>query len=169
MWLFIAFLIVPLIEIALFVQVGGLLGLWMTLLIVVLTAVFGTILVRSQGMQTLGNLQRSMETGQDPSRDLAHGVMILFSGFLLLTPGFFTDGVGFALLVPAIRDAIFGRLADQIKARSSLHMQFGQPPGGPRPQSGAPQDVVIDGEFSEIDPDDLPPRPGTRPSGWRRD
>ncbi|MCV6596684.1 MAG: FxsA family protein [Mangrovicoccus sp.] len=172
MWLFIAFLIVPLIEIALFVQVGGLLGLWPTLLIVVLTAIFGTVLVRSQGMQTLGNLQRSMETGKDPSRDLAHGVMILFSGFLLLTPGFFTDAVGFALLVPGIRDAIFARLASQIAARGSMHMQFGQAPGASahgRPQSQSSGQTVIDGEFTEIDPDDLPPKPGTRPSGWTRD
>ena len=161
MWLFIAFLAVPLIEIALFIQVGGVLGLWATLLVVILTAILGTVLVRSQGMQTFANLRRSMETGADPSRDLAHGVMILFSGFLLLTPGFFTDAIGFALLIPSLRDMIFARLAERITAQS-VHFQT---TGGP--QRHGPT-TVIDGEFEEVDPDTVPPKPGERPSGWTR-
>ena len=103
MWLFVAFLMVPLIEIALFIQVGGWIGLWPTLAIVVLTAVAGTVLVRSQGAAVLARLRSSFETLRDPTEPLAHGAMILFSGALLLTPGFFTDTVGFLLLVPAVR------------------------------------------------------------------
>ena len=101
--LFLLFLAVPLIEIALFIQVGGWIGLWPTLLIVVLTAIAGTYLVRSQGGQAMNQMRRSFDELRDPTEPLAHGAMILFSGALLLTPGFFTDAVGFALLVPPVR------------------------------------------------------------------
>ncbi|MEM8958199.1 MAG: FxsA family protein [Pseudomonadota bacterium] len=161
MWLFFAFILVPLIEIALFIQVGSLIGLWPTLAVVVLTAVLGTMLVRSQGLQTLEKVRNSLETGTDPSRALAHGVMILFSGFLLLTPGFFTDAIGFALLIPPVRDAVFEHFGARVVMRTT---PFGTAPG----RRATPHDTVIDGEFEEIDPDSVPRRPGTRPSGWTR-
>ena len=107
MRLFLLFLIVPLIEIALFIQVGGWIGLWWTLATVVLTAIIGTMLVRSQGMAVMSQLRGSVEDLRDPTEPLAHGAMVLFSGALLLTPGFFTDAVGFALLIPGIRKRIF--------------------------------------------------------------
>ena len=96
MWLFLAFLAVPLIEIALFVEVGGMIGLWPTLAIVVLTAVIGTWAVRSQGLLAIERLRGSFQHLDDPTEPLAHGAMILVAGALLLTPGFFTDAVGFA-------------------------------------------------------------------------
>ena len=98
MWLLIAFIAVPMIEIALFIQVGGFIGLWWTLLIVLLTAIAGSYLVRQQGLREIANLQRSFAELNDPTEPLAHGAMILFSGALLLTPGFFTDVVGLSLL-----------------------------------------------------------------------
>ncbi|MEM1362394.1 MAG: FxsA family protein [Pseudomonadota bacterium] len=162
MWLLLAFILVPLIEITLFIQVGSLIGLWPTLAIVVLTALLGTVLVRTQGLQTLANLRQSMETGADPSRELAHGAMILFAGLLLLTPGFFTDALGFALMIPAVRDALFDRMAHHIVKSSVQFQSF-----GPRPR--AQDSTIIEGEFEEVDPDSVPPRPGSRPSGWTRD
>ncbi|MGR3522734.1 MAG: FxsA family protein, partial [Paracoccus sp. (in: a-proteobacteria)] len=87
MWLFVLFVAIPLIEIALFIQVGGLIGLWPTLGIVLLTAVAGTALMRSQGARAWAEVQRSFAELRDPSRPLAHGVMILMAGMLLLTPG----------------------------------------------------------------------------------
>lgn len=159
MWLFFAFILVPLIEIALFIQVGGLIGLWATLGVVVLTAFLGTMLVRSQGLQTLEKVRASLEAGTDPSRALAHGVMILFSGFLLLTPGFFTDAIGFALLIPPVRDAVFEHFGARVVMRTT---KFGAAPG----RGTQKHDTVIDGEFEEIDPESVPRRPGNRPSGW---
>ena len=94
MWLFALFLTVPLIEIALFISIGGAIGLFPTLAIVVLTAILGTVLVRSQGAMALARLRASFNDLQDPTEPLVHGAMILFSGALLLTPGFFTDTVG---------------------------------------------------------------------------
>ncbi|WP_299661260.1 FxsA family protein [uncultured Ruegeria sp.] len=156
MYLFLAFLLVPIIEIALFIQVGGLIGLWPTLAIVVLTAVLGTLLVQTQGRMALANLQRSFAELDDPTEPLAHGAMILLSGVLLLTPGFFTDAVGFALLVPGIRVAVFRYL----KSKATItHFQMGtgaQFRSGPEPFS---QDDVIDGEFTEVRPRKEPGKP----------
>lgn len=164
MWLFLAFVAVPLIEIALFIQVGGLIGLWPTLLIVVVTAILGTALVRREGLRALSDVQSSFSQLQDPTRPLAHSAMILFSGALLLTPGFFTDACGFALLIPAVRDAVMRFVSSRIKVQ-----RFEM--GGPRPQTEAyrpgpkSQDDVIEGEFTEIPGSKRPNHPG---SGWTK-
>jgi UPF0716 protein FxsA len=158
MWLLIAFIAVPVIEIALFIQVGGFIGLWPTLLIVIMTAIAGTYLVRSQGRLALGQLQRSFGELQDPTEPLVHGAMILFSGALLLTPGFFTDALGFALLVPAFRTAMFKYIRTRINIQS-----FGTP--GQNPQRGpAPDGDIIDAEFTEL-PDKDGPKGN---SGWTK-
>lgn len=166
MWLLIAFIAVPLIEIALFIQVGGALGLWPTLLIVLITAVLGTFLVRTQGAMALGKLRSSFSDLQDPTEPLVHGAMILFAGALLLTPGFFTDAVGFSLLIPGVRAAAYKALRQRVNVQS-----FGTPHGKPqqpnpssRGQSPRGGDV-IDGEFEEIVNEDTEPR---GPSGWTK-
>jgi UPF0716 protein FxsA len=159
MWFLVAFLAIPVIEIALFIQVGGLIGLWPTLGLVLLTAVAGTLLVRSQGAQTLAELRRSMAELTDPSEPLAHGAMILFAGALLLTPGFFTDIIGFALLVPPVRLAAFRWLRRRIRIQG---FPMGRAPGAARPMT---DDSVIDGEFQELSPGKHPTH---QPSGWTR-
>lgn len=156
MWLFGAFLLIPLLEIALFITVGGAIGLWPTLLIVVLTALLGTVLVRSQGALAMQQLRGSFERLSDPTEPLAHGAMILFAGALLLTPGFFTDAVGFSLLIPGVRSALF----KAIKARVVVQ-QFDMG-GQAQPAHPDPADDVIDGDFEEI----APKRPTHRNSGW---
>lgn len=160
MWLFLAFLAVPLIEIALFIQVGGAIGLWPTLAIVVLTAVLGTWLVRTQGALALGQLRRSFAELDDPSEPLAHGAMILVAGALLLTPGFFTDAVGFALLMPPVRAAVFRWLKTRV---SVARFEMGADPRDPAYRQPQARGDVIDGDYEE-----LRPRrgPNTPPSGW---
>lgn len=157
MWLFFLFISVPVIEIALFIKVGGLIGLFPTLAIVILTAIAGTMMVRSQGAQALNNLQQSFGDLSDPTEPLAHGAMILFSGALLLTPGFFTDAFGFALLFPAFRKLVMRQIGKRIKVASvvSGQAQWSQPANT--------SETVIDGEY-EVE--DTPPNP---PSGWTRD
>lgn len=163
MWLFLAFLLVPLIEIALFIQVGGLIGLWPTLAIVVATAVLGAWLVRNQGIAALAQLRGSFANLDDPSEPLAHGAMILAAGALLLTPGFFTDAVGFALLTPGVRRGVLSYLRQRIHVES-LH--YGSTTGrySRKPSRHASRDT-IDGEFQEVD---MPEKrdPGT--SGWTK-
>ena len=119
MWLLIAFIAVPIIEIALFIQIGGFLGLFPTLAIVVLTAIAGTYLVRAQGLSVLSQLQSRFREMNDPSEPLVHGAMILFSGALLLTPGFFTDFIGFLLLIPNVRAAIFQKVRERINMQKA--------------------------------------------------
>ena len=147
---FLLFLIVPLIEIGLFIQVGGAIGLWPTLGIVVLTAILGTFLLRSQGLAVLSQLQQRMNELSDPTEPLAHGAMVLFSGALLLTPGFFTDAVGLSFMIPGVRSAVYRYVRDRVKVQS---VSYGETP---------PQDPdIIDAEFEELDP----PK---GPSGWTR-
>ena len=106
MWLLVAFIAVPLIEIGLFIQVGGLIGLWPTLAIVLLTAIAGSWLVRMQGALALAELRGSLNELRDPTEPIAHGALILLAGALLLTPGFFTDTMGILLLIPPVRSAV---------------------------------------------------------------
>ena len=103
MFMLIIFIAIPIIEIALFIQVGGAIGLYPTLAIVLLTAILGTTLLKSQGLSALGTLQNSLQLGQNPMKQIIHGAMILISGVFLLTPGFFTDAFGILLLVPRFR------------------------------------------------------------------
>lgn len=167
MRLFWLFLLVPIIEIALFIQVGGLIGLWPTLAIVVLTAVIGTSLMRSQGARAFQEVQRSFGEMRDPTRPLAHGVMILVAGMLLLTPGFFTDTLGMLLLIPKVRDKVM----HQVASRVTMTQTGGMGMGGHAPRT---DDGTIDGEFVVTDPDQPPhsdrPQelnpPGS--SGWTR-
>ncbi|WP_319825186.1 FxsA family protein [Thalassovita sp.] len=158
MWLLFAFVAVPIVEIALFIQVGGAIGTWPTLGIVVLTAILGTWLVRAQGRMAIGNLQRSFSELNDPTEPLAHGAMVLISGVLLLTPGFFTDAVGFALLVPAVRTAVSQYLRKRIRVQTFAM-------GGAQTRHPAADADTIDGQYVEIDPEN---RATHRPSGWTK-
>ncbi|NCQ23417.1 MAG: exlusion protein FxsA [Rhodobacteraceae bacterium CG17_big_fil_post_rev_8_21_14_2_50_63_15] len=160
MWLLVALIAVPLIEIALFIQVGGAIGLWPTLVYVLLTGLLGTWLLRMQGALALSRLRRSLSEFDDPSEPLAHGAMILFAGALLLTPGFFTDSIGFALLVPPVRRWVFG----SIRKRMTLqHVEVGRRPAGDPRYSPDPD--IIEGEFHEVGP---AKRPTHGASGWTR-
>ncbi|WGW04577.1 FxsA family protein [Tropicibacter oceani] len=167
MWLFIAFLAVPLIEIALFIQVGGLIGLWPTLVVVILTAILGTWLVKQQGRMAIGQLQSSFSDLQDPSEPLAHGAMILIAGALLLTPGFFTDAVGFALLAPPVRMAVFAWARKRVTVARFEMGPDPRHPAGPGRDPHAPRGPsdVIEGEFTELPDGKNPNHPG---SGWTR-
>ena len=152
MWLFVLFLAIPLIEIGLFIQIGGLIGLWPTLAVVVLTAILGTWLVRSQGSLALSQIRASFNELNDPTEPLAHGAMILIAGALLLTPGFFTDAIGFSLLVPPVRQFLILQVKSRIKTTSfQSRANFGS-------QSGTIIDE--DGEILDTDPHG--------PSGWTR-
>jgi UPF0716 protein FxsA len=168
MWLFLVFVTVPIIEIALFIQVGGWIGLWPTLAIVILTAVAGTMLVRVQGLQTLARLQSSLVEGGDPVSPIAHGALILVAGVLLLTPGFFTDAMGLALLIPAVRARLIRWGAARVTVQAAGFARA-QGRGGPGAGSGSePQhDVeIIEAEYEVIEEPEGRPRRGG--SGWTR-
>ena len=101
--LFILFLAVPIIEIYLLIQVGEVIGAGWTIFAVVATAVIGAALLRHQGLATLYSAQDKMAHGELPATAMIEGVMLLLAGALLLTPGFFTDTIGFLVLIPVLR------------------------------------------------------------------
>jgi UPF0716 protein FxsA len=105
------FLLVPIVEIAVFIVVGGRIGLWPTLLLIVVTAIIGTMLLRQQGFGVLAQIRDDVNAGRVPAAAMAHGVMIIVAGVLLLTPGFVTDALGFLLFVPVFRDWVWRTIA----------------------------------------------------------
>ncbi len=116
-WLFLIFLVVPIIEIGLFYVVGQWIGIWPTLAMVVVTAVLGSWLVARQGRETWMRLNIQIANGESPSNTLVHGAMILVAGALLLTPGFLTDAIGFTLLIPTAREALRGWFVARMTSR----------------------------------------------------
>ena len=155
--LLLLFILVPIIEIALFIQVGGFIGLWPTLGIVVLTAVIGTYMLRQQGLAELARLRSSLENLNDPTDSLAHGAMIIFAGALLLTPGFFTDTIGFLLLIPGFRRLAISWL------RSRFRIVSMQSPSVMHRNMDYSSDI-IEGEFQELSPG----HESQGNSGWTR-
>ena len=114
MWLLLLFILIPLLEIWLFILLGGLIGVYLTLLIILVTAILGTFLVKTQGIYVLKEIQNKFSELENPTEPIVHGAMILFAGALLLTPGFFTDTVGFTLLVPKMRKYAFFWLKNKL-------------------------------------------------------
>ena len=99
------FITIPIIEIFLLIKVGSIIGAIPTILIIILTAVTGVYLLKAQGISTLNRVQGSLQRGEIPAIEMMEGLVLLISGALLLTPGFFTDALGFMALVPPIRQA----------------------------------------------------------------
>jgi len=111
--LFILFLTVPLIEIYLLIKVGSVIGALPTVALVILTAVIGAALLRMQGFATMQRVRQSMARGEIPALEMLEGVVLLISGALLLTPGFFTDTIGFLGLIPPLRRGLILWLIDR--------------------------------------------------------
>lgn len=107
-------LIVPIMEIGVFILVGGEIGVLWTFALILFTAVLGSILLRIQGFQIISRLRTEINAQRLPGRELVHGAMILVAGVLLLTPGFVTDTLGFLLFVPQIRGAIWSAIASRV-------------------------------------------------------
>jgi len=101
--LLIFFLLVPLFEIYLLIKVGGIIGPIPTVSLVVFTAVLGALLIRLQGFSILQRVRTTLAQGEIPAIEMLEGVILLISGAMLLTPGFFTDTLGFVCLIPSLR------------------------------------------------------------------
>lgn len=144
--LFLLFLLVPIIEIYLLVQVGGLIGAVPTVALVVFTAVLGALLVRHQGLATLQRVQTLMARGELPTLAMLEGMVVLLSGALLLTPGFMTDLLGFLGLIPPLRQALVREIL-----RRGLVQAMRPPDARPDARSGGPR--VIEGEYRREDED----------------
>lgn len=101
-----AIILLPLIEITVFIWVGGAIGVLPTVLLTVLTAVAGTMMLRQQGLSLLMRMQGELDAGRAPGSDLMHGAMIVIASLFLLIPGFVTDAIGLLLFVPPLREML---------------------------------------------------------------
>ncbi len=145
--LFFVFLAIPILEIYLLIKVGAIFGALTTALLVVATAVVGAWLLRLQGFSTWQRVQNSMNQGELPAIEMIEGLILLVSGALLLTPGFFTDAIGFCCLVPMLRRRIALSILEKGVFRGP-----GSDDGRPGPGSGGPSGSdAIEGEFRRED------------------
>lgn len=159
-YILILFILMPIIEIGVLIQVGSSIGLFATLAIVVLTAVLGTAMLRQQGMKTMTNARARLQTGQMPAVEMLEGVLLLIGGVLLLTPGFVTDAFGFACLIPSTRRwmarSIISSGKMQVIGSAGTSYSNVPPKGAPgRTDSSAAgtnsNDNVIEGEYRRED------------------
>jgi UPF0716 protein FxsA len=156
LYILLALVFVPLVEIAVFIEVGEVIGLWSTLVVVVLTAMAGTALLRQQGLRTLRRAQESLNRNEPPVREVFDGLCLLIAGVLLLTPGFVTDGLGGLLFLPAFR-TFLGRLLWHRLLTSGNVWVNGERVGPDTGGEGGPQrptggdGTVLEGEFEEVE------------------
>jgi UPF0716 protein FxsA len=142
-YLLIIFIILPIIEISIFIQVGGFVGTFNTILIIFLTAAVGVYFVRQQGFITFQKITVELQNQQIPVQGMFDGLVILISGILLVTPGFLTDIIGFLGLIPQTRIFLLGIIKNLFVQRySDTHKQY-------------KKDIneTIDGDFVEIEED----------------
>lgn len=134
------FLLVPVLEIYILIQVGQVIGALWTVFFVVLTAVIGVQLLKSQGLSTLSRAQHKMDSGEMPAQELMEGFALVIAGAFLLTPGFFTDAFGFLLLFPPTRQLMIHSLTKKLLT-SGRFVMHGERHSEHNPRSGD----VIDG------------------------
>ena len=115
--LFILFAGIPIVEIALLIKVGGEIGGWNTIGLVLLTAAIGAFLVKREGIATLQSAQQKLQQQQMPAQELIEGACLLVAGVLLVTPGFMTDIVGFTLVIPPTRKLIAREASKRLAGR----------------------------------------------------
>lgn len=161
-------LVIPIVEIAAFIAIGGQIGIGWTLLMILVTAIIGSFLLRIQGLSLINQVKTEMDAGRVPGKALGEGAMLLVAGILLLTPGFVTDAIGFLLFVPPVRSLIWAFAASRITVVGPGGMQFGagQDPfsgkNGPRPPEG-------DGPIIDLDADEYESGPKNPDSPWNDD
>ena len=116
--IFLLFIFIPIIEIAIFITVGSNIGILNTIAIILLTAIIGIYFVRRQGLSLLFNAQRNMTQGIMPTEEIKGGIFLLISGLLLITPGFFTDCVGFLMFLRPVQNFISQKAGNYFHSRT---------------------------------------------------
>jgi UPF0716 protein FxsA len=146
----ILFIVVPVVEISLLIQVGSVIGTFFTILLILATAILGAGLLRQQGLSTLARFRNNLSSGTLPAQELIEGILLAIGGALLMTPGFVTDAMGFFCLIPFSRKAF----AHYIMKRSTVNMQTGTG-GFSGSQSTYKNDKTYEGEFVRKEDDRL--------------
>ncbi|HEY4096808.1 MAG TPA: FxsA family protein [Baekduia sp.] len=159
------FVVVPILEIYVIIQVGQAIGAWWTIALLIADSIIGTMLMRSQGRAAWRRFQLALAEGRMPAREVVDGVLVIFGGAFLLTPGFCSDVVGALLLLPPTRAIIrrfivrrfsFRILGDMPSPGIPGGGRRRRPPGAGGPAAGASGDEFVEGTATEIDPRRLP-------------
>ena len=144
---FIIFILIPFIEIYVFMQVGDEIGILTTLLLAFMTAILGGIIIKYQGIATLRAVQESVQHGKAPVAEIFDGFCLVAAGATLITPGFVTDTIGFLLLIPAVRRFLQHHIGKHIEMRNMNDIN----PGDPYP----PQNPdIIEAEYMRVEDED---------------
>lgn len=143
---FLIFLLVPMVEIYFLIKIGGVVGVGWTILLVVFTAMLGAFLVRAQGFSTFARVQMQLARGHLPAMEMLEGLLLFVVGALLLTPGFFTDAVGFVFLIPPLRRKIIAHI--MAREMFGATMRPAMRPGPPPPTG---RGRVIDVDYEKVD------------------
>jgi UPF0716 protein FxsA len=144
--LLLAFVVVPIVEIYVIIQVGQVIGAWWTIALLIADSFFGTWLIKREGGRAWRALRVALDSGRMPAKELADGALILIGGTLMLAPGFVTDAFGILLILPVTRP-LFRRFLTGVVARRLVVAGTGRP--GPRPPSAG---GVVQGEVVDEDP-----------------
>ena len=115
--IFLAFIIIPIIEISIFITIGSNIGILNTIAIILTTALVGIFLIRRQGIKLLFDAQRNLSQGIMPTEEIKGGIFLLISGLLLITPGFFTDCIGFVMFLKPVQDFISKQASNYFRSR----------------------------------------------------
>ncbi len=155
-FLFLLFIIIPIIEITVLIQVGQAIGAWYTVGLVLLSAFIGVNMLRHQGLSTLARAQQRMNQGEVPGQEMVEGIVLAVGGALLVTPGFVTDVIGFSCLIPGIRKGLVKALLSRftlVAASHTTQTRFREEFHSDRPQGQVPprDGDVIDGEYTRRD------------------
>lgn len=153
-FLLLAFIIVPIAELYVIIQVGSAIGGWETIGLLVLDSVIGAWLVRREGFSILAKVQVSLANGELPTNALIDGLLVLVAGALMLTPGFLTDGLGLVLLLPPTRAIVRTGLKKRFAGRITLG---GGVYGAPFGAGGFTDVPWTDTTVSDADGDEEPP------------
>ncbi|MEA2271241.1 MAG: protein FxsA [Solirubrobacteraceae bacterium] len=153
--LLLLFIVVPIVELYVILQVGQAIGTLPTIALLIADSVLGSVLMRSQGRAAWRRFNTALAERRLPHREVIDGVLVIFGGALLLTPGFVTDLFGIALLLPPTRAVVRGVLARRLLPRMVAGAVGGPPPRGPRPPAGA-TGPDVEGSATEVDPPRLP-------------
>ena len=116
--IFLIFVIIPIIEIAIFISIGSNIGILNTIAIILITALVGIFLIRRKGISLLFNAQKNMSLGIMPTEEIKGGIFLLISGLLLITPGFFTDLIGFSIFFKPVQNFITKKAKYYFKSKT---------------------------------------------------
>lgn len=156
-FLFVMFIVIPVVEMAVLIKVGSYIGAGYTILLVLLTAMIGVTLLKRQGLRTLMNANQKMRYGEMPVEEMGEGLMLAVAGALLLTPGFVTDTVGFLLLTPGIRSLLNNAVKEALlkgMQNQNLGAQVHYRHTEYRQEGRSDSEDVIEGEFREVKKDE---------------